>query len=203
MNIGIDIDDTLADFCGDYHEKLCEVSGRAYKPVARFPQWDWVAELGFTPEHKAKVWDQISTSTQFWMKLRPLVDAPPTLLTLFNLYQHGHNVYFLTHRSEGIHVHVQTVGWLMAYGYPVPQVLLSKEKGKLAQALNLDMFIDDKPENCWEVKAARPECKVFLIKRFDYVPEAEAKDRGVEVVTSCRHFFEALDKELAANALVV
>jgi hypothetical protein len=191
MIIGCDIDGVLADFSGAYLKALQHTTGRgpAQPVIGRFPMWDWPERFGYTPEDTATVWKDIAGSINFWAGLHPFMEAGPTLATLFNLYQHGHPVYFLTNRTQGVHIHAQTMAWLMAYGFPAPQVLLCGDKGSVAKGLTLTHFIDDKPENCWEVKDARPECQVFLLRRFDECPEAEALQRKVTVITSCRSFF--------------
>ena len=48
------------------------------------------------------------------------------------------------------------------FGITFPTVIVSNEKGPLANALKYDYFVDDRPKNVYEVKSARPECKVFL-----------------------------------------
>jgi hypothetical protein len=39
---------------------------------------------------------------------------------------------------------------------------VEKNKGPLAEALKLDYFLDDKPENCEDVNDCAPGCRVFL-----------------------------------------
>jgi hypothetical protein len=78
----------------------------------------------------------------------------------------AHTVYFPTARAHtsGRPVGKQTARAIHAnFDIPYPAVFVSNEKGPMAQALQYDYFIDDKPENCIDVKKALPNCKVFLV----------------------------------------
>jgi hypothetical protein len=81
-------------------------------------------------------------------------------------------------------------------------------KGQLAAALSLDVFIDDKPNNCAEVNVATQQhtmptgspvkCKIFLVNqpanRDDRIePELQMYLRGVERVDSA---LQALERVL-------
>lgn len=200
MRIGVDVDDTLADFSGAYLKALTRIKEPNRQIEGRFPNWHWPKELGYTREDEAKAWVDINASPTFWAGLRPLLEAQAALTTLFNLYQNGHSIYFITTRMTGNMIHVQTMAWLMAYGFATPQVVLTKEKGLTAIALELDLFVDDKPANCFAVKSNRPACQTFLVRRFDEVPEDL---QGCVLIPTLREFFMAIDKELATNAVIV
>jgi len=74
------------------------------------------------------------------------------------------DVYFITSRP-GIDAKIQTEDWLYNAGYPHATVLISSAKGLCAQALKLDVYIDDRWENCVDVATTSLKTKVFLLDR--------------------------------------
>ena len=64
------------------------------------------------------------------------------------------DVLFVTTRppAAGETTQVQSQHWLEAHGFPRPSVYVVKgSRGKIAEALQLDAVIDDRPENCLDV----------------------------------------------------
>ena len=64
------------------------------------------------------------------------------------------DVLFVTTRpaSAGDTTQVQSQRWLETHGFPRPSVYVVKgSRGKIAEALQLDAVIDDRPENCLDV----------------------------------------------------
>ena len=74
-------------------------------------------------------------------------------------------VIFLTTRpsSAGDLVQLQSQRWLEANGFQYPSVyVVHRSRGKIADALQLDAFVDDRPENCLDI-AVESKAKVLLI----------------------------------------
>lgn len=152
MKIGIDVDGVLSDTLIAIHRK--------------FPGWDttkgWYG--GFTKEQFDEVWANAKYTRNFWINI-PVVQGFNHSLML-NLNR-AHDVYFITDRFDtlgGSAAH-QTMKWtrfqLLAGGAPAG-VIVTKDKGPAAAVLNLDFFIDDKPDNCLAVQRSAPNCRVFL-----------------------------------------
>lgn len=170
MIYGVDIDGILANFTDAYAELLTKASGVKFpKHSPDWPKvWYWERETpGITKAIEQKVWNEIMTS-DFWAHLHALPGALETLNLLDHLAFKGDDVYFITSRP-GKRAKYLTEYWLRSHGMTTPTVLISPSdaaKGQLANALKLDVFIDDKPENCIEVRLARPsDCRVFLVDR--------------------------------------
>src|SRR5262249_23667601 len=118
-------------------------------------------------------------------------------------------IIFLTSRPEtrGDTAQAQSHRWLMAHGFEAPSVfVVHGSRGKIAAALQLDVLIDDRPENCLDVSidsTARP----ILVWRGDEgkVP-GSARQLGIGAVTSigeCLNILEALDDKKDDDGLSI
>jgi uncharacterized HAD superfamily protein len=187
MKIGIDIDGVLARFETSYAALLSDETGGITFPVYAPDEpktWFWerdhFAKLGWSREDakavESKVWVRITAKgSTFWEDLAPFPTALETIEWLNAARQYGEDVYFITTRP-GFAAKFQTERWLRRHGMLNPTVLIATSdasKGQLVKALKLDVFIDDKPENCAEVNVAleqhtlpemgKLQCRVFLV----------------------------------------
>lgn len=196
LTLGIDLDGVMASFDTGYREVLFEVSGKRLLPeVEEPPCWYWPQAVGYTKEEDDKAWTQIKESAVFWVSLPPTMEAPMALRALAQAYQQGHNVYFITNRM-GIAPHMQSMIWLINNGFPTPTVILSGDKGPVAKGLGLTHFIDDKPENCFEVKAASPKTRVAMLsKRYNQSAQEACRAKDVEIVSTIKEFFQSIARE--------
>lgn len=176
MNIGVDIDGVLANFTDSYAALLTKQTGIIFpKNSSTWPtEWYWDRAAGVQKPDENAVWDQIKSST-FWLDLAPLPGAEDTLQLLSARRYAGDQIYFITTRP-GLKAKLLTEFWLRNWGFSNPTVLIAGSeaaKGQLASALKLDLFIDDKPENCEAVLEATKKvieartveypCKVCLV----------------------------------------
>lgn len=183
MRIGFDLDGVLANFTDPYAALLTKHAERLFPPRLRllFPKasdewpvlWHWhkpvFEEAGFSESEMREVvrvaWDDLKSSS-FWENL-PSKHPAQTAHTLSNLTdwaRSGHDVYFITSRP-GPYAKVQSEQWLRNKGYyGTPTVCIAQHKGPIAQSLELDLFVDDRPENIRDVYQARSgRCRVALI----------------------------------------
>ena len=96
-------------------------------------------------------------------------------------------VIFLTSRprSAGDIVQLQSQRWLERHGFPLAALfVVSTSRGKIAQSLELDVVVDDRPENCLDI-ALDSKARAILIWRGDEnaVP-ASARRLGIGGVAS-------------------
>lgn len=168
MNYGIDIDGVLANFTDNYAALLTAKTGIEFpKNSSTWPTvWYWERAAGVVKDDENFVWKEGILATTFWLDLEPLPGAEPTLELLSAKRYAGDQVYFITTRP-GKKAKLLTEYWLRNWGFANATVLIAGSeaaKGQLAAALKLDVFIDDKPENCEAVaRAVDPSCKVFLV----------------------------------------
>jgi uncharacterized HAD superfamily protein len=165
LRIGIDVDGVLADFNPSYIRLLNEISGTVdpasedYQPT----QWNYEADLGFTNEHVAEAWKQISVSDYFWCNLGYFEDNFWASLKLDEDWEA--ETYYITARP-GKSAKRQTERWFMAQDvYYDPTVLISAHKGLCAKALDLEVYIDDRLENILDVERTSPSTRAYLINR--------------------------------------
>jgi uncharacterized HAD superfamily protein len=171
MKIGFDIDGVLADFIPSYQALFVSLTGRntfmagdVYNP----PEWNWPSLRGYTEAETKAVWDAIRRNETFWLSLKPMTNNVEALRSVLVDLEHRHEVYYVSDRS-GIDAKRQTKRWLMEQlqyhrAHTEPTVLLtgSGEKGHIARALRLDVFIDDKTENVQDIIDESPRTRVYF-----------------------------------------
>lgn len=176
MRIGLDCDGVLANFNQRYIQLIIESTGRDLFPPRPFdiPCWDYPEYYGYTHTEVKQVWKAIEADTRFWLELPPYPETPEILKRLAELKLEGHDIYFVTSRL-GVLAKRQTEAWLRnetlaATGYygthlTPDTVLISSEKGLVAHALDLDLYIDDRFENAIDVHYTTANTLSFLLDR--------------------------------------
>lgn len=158
--VGMDLDDVLADFI----KKFMEIAHEKYgvDPSLRPTSWEW-DDVQMTAEMVKGVWEVITATEDFWETLDVIEGVEPRLIQKLD---DNVKLYFPTARafSAGDDVGKQSARWINEHfeiGFPT--VIVSSEKGEMAKVLKYDYFVDDRPKNCLDIKAALPDCKVFLV----------------------------------------
>ncbi len=107
-----------------------------------------------TRQQQHAIWEAARNTENFWESLGET--EPGAVARLAALARdRGWEVIFITQRpsSLGDATQLQTQRWLAAHGYDLPSVYVIKgSRGKVADALSLDIVVDDRPENCLDVK---------------------------------------------------
>ena len=170
MKIGIDVDGVLADFNKAFIDRTVQVVGKDLFPIRPFdiPCWDYPQHFGYTNPECSTVWENVKQDDTFWYQLFPY-DGVPEFLSQLNSAEH--DIYFITNRP-GVYVKSQTESWLEFHNFGLqteafsyPTVLISAEKGLCAKALGLDLYIDDRTENCLDVNHMSPKTRVVMLAR--------------------------------------
>lgn len=181
LRVGFDVDGVLADFRSAFRTTARECLGRN-APV------DGIEGSNPSPLARpevAKVWAQIARTPNWWMRVPP--HEPAEIARLYAMSRASRwEVFFLTKRpaSAGDPVQFQTQWWLENQGYYLPAVLtVPGSRGELANALRLDLVIDDQIINCAEVIAAAPARTLLMLRDPDPALAAHATDRGIGVVS--------------------
>lgn len=108
-----------------------------------------------------QLWEHVAGIENFWTTLGEIeAGSVARIAALRN--DHRLEVMFLTQRpdTQGEITQLQTQRWLEAHGFELPSVfVLRGSRGVAAAALQMDVVVDDRPENCLEVATeskARP-----------------------------------------------
>jgi hypothetical protein len=139
------------------------------------------------------MWAHVGGIDGFWSGLDEI--EPGSVARLAALAAlHRWEVIVVTQRPAGAGPtpQLQTQRWLRAHGFELPSVFVMQgSRGRLAEALDLDAVIDDRPDNCLDVVTGST-ARAILVWRDDpaAVPPA-ARRPGIVVTTS---FGEALDQ---------
>ena len=159
----IDCDGVLADFNTPFIALVKEQTGiELPAPSATYPNtWNYHRAAGVNAKQDAQLWAYIKES-DFWETLPPTKDCAAAIARLRECRGEGDEIYFITSRPGKYAKHL-TEFWLDAQGYECPTVLISSDKGPVCQGLEVDVFVDDKIDNCNEVADCCDDARVFLL----------------------------------------
>ena len=202
MRVAFDLDGVLADLHGAYARAARELfpvldpvllaspSTGASPPAAESDEVKEAPEAEsqplLTPQQSQAVWKRLCAATNFWETLDEI--EPGAVARLHSLAtERRWDVIFFTSRpvAPGDTVQRQTQRWLERCGFPLPSVyIVQQARGRIADALELDVVVDDRPEGCLDV-VLESKARGILVWRGDAgaVP-GSAKRLGIGMVSS-------------------
>jgi hypothetical protein len=131
-----------------------------------------------------------------------LREIEPGSVSLIASMRNNHRleVMFLTQRPDtaGEITQLQTQRWLVTHGFELPAVfVLRGSRGLAATALQMDVVIDDRPENCLEV-VTESKARALLMWRepIELLPPG-AKRLGIEPVPSITEVLRIIEAMIA------
>jgi hypothetical protein len=148
------------------------------------------ASLPLTRRQERQLWDAVKRIPNFW---ETLDETEPGIVRRLaeTARLRRWEVMFLTSRprTDGDIVQVQSQRWLRAHGFELPSLyVVSTSRGKIAAGLELDVVVDDRPENCLDI-AIDSKARAILIWRGDQGAVPASARRlgigGVESVAAC------------------
>ncbi|MGE5358191.1 MAG: hypothetical protein ACM3NQ_04175 [Bacteroidales bacterium] len=153
-------------------------------------------ELGAGDQRR--LWQSVLDTENFWETLNetePGIVARLAVLALERRWE----VIFITQRppSAGDTCQLQSQRWLVRHGFALPSVyVLRGSRGKVATALDLDVVVDDRPDNCLDV-VVESKARAFLVWRGDMSGSAPvaAKRLKIDVVQSVGECLDLLAAE--------
>jgi hypothetical protein len=184
LRIGFDVDGVLADFRAAFHAAAVRIVRGEIEDFdpGETPQ----SESTLSANDVRRVWDHIAKTSNWWME----IDAyePDQIARLYSLTRAaGWEVFFLTKRppSAGDSVQFQTQWWIERFGFYLPSVLtVPGSRGEVANALRLDLVVDDLLINCVEVVSASPTKAILMQRTHDTAARDHATSRGIGVVST-------------------
>jgi hypothetical protein len=184
LRVGFDLDGTVADMYFALRREAIAIFGdevlRKAEPQSTRPQDpvkteaaaeqkadsdDTVLyELHLTARQQSELWDHVKKVENFWTTLPEL---EPGIISRIakTAADRRWEIIFLTTRpsTAGELVQLQSQRWLAGHGFTYPSVyVVHRSRGKIADALGLDAFVDDRPENCLDI-AVDSKAKVILV----------------------------------------
>jgi hypothetical protein len=145
-----------------------------------------------------RLWRHVLETENFWETLNETESGMIARLAVVALERRW-EVIFITQRpsSAGDTCQVQSQRWLARHGFVFPSVFVIRgSRGKVASALDLDVVVDDRPDNCLDV-VLDSRARAFLVWRGDQAaaPAANARRLNINVVGSVRECLDLLASE--------
>ena len=163
--------------------------------------------LQLTARQQSQLWERVAAIENFWNTLPEL--EPGIIARIAETARKRRwEVLFITTRppSAGDTTQLQTQRWLQAHGFPLPSVfVVQRSRGKLADALQLDAVVDDRPENCLDVAIDSKARPVLVWHGPLETAPAGLRKMGVKPVTSISAalaLLERMDDERKASPVV-
>lgn len=225
LRLGFDMDGVLADLNGALVREATrlfpgiEVRAGAESAVAppavepeaaegADPAETSPANLLLTRRQERQLWDAVKRIENFWESLD---ETEPGIVARLAQTARARRweVMFLTSRprTAGDVVQLQSQRWLAAKGFDYPALyVVSTSRGKIAAGLELDVVVDDRPENCLDI-AIDSKARAILIWRGDQGAVPASARRlgigGVDSVGACLDLLVAADSpDAGATSLV-
>jgi uncharacterized HAD superfamily protein len=165
MMIGLDIDGVLADFITPFLQMLERRTGSGSIDPASVTDPNFMQHPFLTKEIVFECLEAASYNPDFWRTLAPL--PTPAQWHALDRISGEHEVAFITHRwvRDTYDIHQITCDWLRRHGITDPVVYFTQEnKSVLVQKLKIEIFVDDRHENCADV-ATETSALVFMPHR--------------------------------------
>ena len=153
-------------------------------------------KLKMTARQQRRLWQHVETIENFWETLQEL--EPGVIKQLSALARDRRwEIIFLTKRPEtaGFAAQVQTQRWLESKGFTLPSAFVVQgSRGRIAAALNLDIVIDDRPENCLDVVIDSKARAILVWREAESPLPLAARRLGIGVVKSVSECLEVLER---------
>jgi hypothetical protein len=166
-----------------------------------------VLKLRMTGRQQRRLWKHVESIDGFWETLDEIEPGAISRIAALAAVRRW-EVIFLTKRPEGAGrtPQLQTQRWLAAKGFELPSVFVVQgSRGRIAASLDLDIVVDDRPENCLDV-VVDSKARAILVWRADEkkLPVA-ARRLGIGVVRSmseCLDILTQIDDQRAQPGFV-
>jgi hypothetical protein len=191
LRVGIDLDGVVANFKSAFETAAAEagvsVPGGEVGQAALDP---------LSSRDIKRIWDHVKRTPNWWVRLSPY--EPSQIVRLHDTARRLRwEVVFMTRRpwTAGDSVQFQSQWWLEQQGFYYPAVMtVPGSRGELANALRLDVIVDDQIHNCVDVISASTAKAVLLHRGIrDVAVDDHAVSRGIGVVSSLEEALDVLE----------
>lgn len=166
MIVGLDIDGVVADFLSPFLLVLEQKIGTGPIPVESVTDFKFNNHPLLTEKAVWGCMETVSYDPSFWEKMPSLLK--PSEWQRLEDFDHQHRLVFITHRyvRDTYDIHGVTCEWLRRNGISKPVVHFTQDgKGALIKDLGIELFVDDRYENCQDV-AEKSEAVVLMPHRI-------------------------------------
>jgi hypothetical protein len=151
-------------------------------------------EVILSPAESREVWRSLAAKRDFW---ETLAECEPGMIARLSalVEKRKWEVLFITSRpvSAGRSVQRQSQRWLRRHGFDLPSVyVVHGSRGQIASALQLDVVIDDRPENCLDIVLESRAGAILLWRGEASRVPASAKRLGIATVSTMAACLDAL-----------
>jgi hypothetical protein len=147
-----------------------------------------------TRRQSDQVWRELANTENFWESLSEIeTGAIGRLAALAD--ERRWEVLFITSRpkSTGRTVQRQSQRWLHACGFALPSVyVVHGSRGRVADALALDVVIDDRPDNCLDVVLESKAGALLVWRGPEHAVPSSARRLGIAAVPTVDRVLAAL-----------
>lgn len=153
------------------------------------------------------IWRHLAAIDNFWEGLEEIESGAIARLASV-ADERRWDVLFITSRpmSAGRTVQRQSQRWLERQGFPLPSVfVVHASRGRVAQALALDVVVDDRPENCLDVVLESRAGSVLIWRGPQAAVPASARRLGIAVspaVNACMDTLIEAERSEAEGGLI-
>jgi hypothetical protein len=214
MRLGFDLDGTVADLQGALAREARELfpgidpsslprspapSEAGHDDTGQEDQDDSSGSLLLTTRQQRQLWKAVCARENFWETLDEIEAGSLDRLSRL-VRERRWELIFLTSRPEtsGETAQMQSYRWLVTHGFSSPSVfVVHGSRGKIAHALQLDVLVDDRPENCLDVAADSTARAILVWRGGEDQVLANARRLGIGAVTSiaeCLEILEMIDR---------
>jgi hypothetical protein len=190
LRVGLDLDGVIADFRSAFAAASTE-AGIRREVVGESPVADSISSRDIR-----RIWELVKHTPNWWVRVAAY--EPAQIPRLYELARRlKWEVVFMTRRpaTAGDPVQFQTQWWLEQQGFYYPAVVtVPGSRGELANALRLDVVVDDQLMNCIDVVSGSTAKAVLLMRdRQDAASAEQATNQGVGVVGSLAEAIDVLE----------
>ncbi|HKW00984.1 MAG TPA: hypothetical protein VJN96_14250 [Vicinamibacterales bacterium] len=209
MRIAFDLDGVLADL----HQPFVQAAIRLFpeldassigsadvgasppdEEVAREPEPQQTTRVALSNRQADAVWKYLGAIENFWEGLAEIESGAIAKLAKL-ADDRGWEVIFITSRprSAGRTVQRQSQRWIQHLGFPMPSLfVVHGSRGRVAEALRLDVVVDDRPENCLDVVLESKAGAILVWRGSEDSVPASARRMGIGVVSTVDEALSAL-----------
>ena len=192
MNIGIDIDDTIANTYDVLFKYVQEYTIHDIVTDREKTNRDMIAQMYRTNFRNGDKKQDKEFFNRYYektvLKVKPKINA---IENIKKLKEEGNQIYLITARfpSEKFNIEELTKGWLKKYDIPYDKLILNSENKVItAKEHCIDIFVDDNIKNCTEM--AKVGIKTYIM---DTIVNKDFKDENIERVYSWSHLYQKIE----------